>query len=232
VAGFEPLAEIPVVRTSFARTVRLVTSARLRAAVLADLVDESETAALAEIEGATSQRLLAEDSSAFGIGRNDLVHGVPFASFINASFAYFKPGEPNRFNFDRGAWYCALDVDVCFAEVSWHMTEFLARAGRYHAIVEYAELFASLAGEFYDMRGMVDHPALHPDPAFGYPEGNKIALAARVKGLNGVIYPSVRKPGGICIAAILAHAVQSVAQGGLFRMVWSGSPTPVVERLA
>jgi hypothetical protein len=226
------LAEIPVVRTSFSRTVRLVTSARLRAAVLADLVDESEIAALAEIEGATSQRLLAEDSSAFGIGRDDLVHGVPFASFINASFAYFKPGEPNRFNFDRGAWYCALDAEVCIAEVSWHMSAFLARTGRYHATVEYAELFASLAGEFYDMREMEDHLALHPDPAVGYPEGNKIALAARVKGLNGVIYPSVRKPGGICIAAILAHAVQSVAQGGLFRMVWSGSPTPVVERMA
>jgi RES domain len=232
VAVSEPLAEIPVVRTSFARTVRLVTSARLRAAVLAGLVDGSEIAALAEIEGATSQRLLAEDSSAFGIGRDDLVHGVPFASFINASFAYFKPGEPNRFNFDRGAWYCALDVDVCLAEVSWHMTEFLARAGRYHAVVEYAELYASLAGEFYDMREMEGHPALHPDPAIGYPEGNRIALDARSKGLNGVIYPSVRKAGGICIVAILAHAVQSVAQGGMFRMVWSGTPVPAVERLA
>lgn len=223
--------DIPIVRTSFARTVRLVTSARLRAAVLADLVDESEIAALAEIEGATSQRLLAQDSAAFGIGRDDLVHGVPFASFINASFAYFKPNEPNRFNFDRGAWYCALEVEVCLAEVAWHMSEFLERAGRYHAVVEYSELYASLAGEFFDMRGMEDHPALNPDPVVGYPEGNQIALAARTKGLNGVIYPSVRKTGGICIVAILAHAVQSVAQGGMFRMVWSGTPAPTIEKV-
>lgn len=228
----DPSVEIPVIRTGFARTVRLVTSARLRAAVLADLVAEDEIAALAEIEGATSQRLRAEDSFAFGIGRDDLVHGVPFASFINASFAYFKPGEPNRFNFDRGAWYCALDVDVCLAEVAWHMTAFLAHAGRFQATVEYAELFASLAGEFYDMRQLPAHPALHPDPATGYPEGNKIALAARLEGLNGIIYPSVRKPGGICVVAILAHAVQSVAQGGMFRVIWTGKPAPVVEWIA
>ena len=230
-AGSELLTEIPVVRTSFAHTVRLVTSARLRAAVLADLVADDEIAALAEIEGATSQRLLAQDSSAYGIGRDDLVHGVPFASFINASFAYFKPGEPNRFNFDRGTWYCALDVETCLSEVSWHMAEFLGRTGRYQAVVEYAELYASLAGEFYDMRGMEDHAALHPDPAVGYPEGNRIALAARTRGLNGIIYPSVREPGGICIAAILAHAVQSVAQGAMFRLVWSGTSIPVVESL-
>lgn len=230
-AGFDLLIDIPVIRTGFARTVRLVTSARLRQPVLAGLVDESDIDTLAEIEGATSQRLLAQDSSTLDIGRDDLVHNVPFASFINASFAYFKPGEPNRFNVDRGAWYCALDVDVCLAEVTWHMSTFLGYAGRYEAVVEYAELYASLAGEFFDMRQTPNHPALHPDPSLGYPQGNRVALTARMNGLNGIIYPSVRKPAGTCIAALLAHAVQSVAQGDLFRVTWKGWPTPEIEKV-
>lgn len=154
---------IPIVRIAFERTIRLVTTARLRAAVLASLVKEDEISLLAEIEGATSQRLLAENNSGGPLSRDELVHGVPFASFINASFAYYKPGQPNRFNEDRGAWYSALDVDVCIAEVAWHMSGFLADAGKMHASVDYAELYASMAGSFMDLRDRADHPALHPN---------------------------------------------------------------------
>ncbi len=222
---------IPIVRVAFERTIRLVTTARLRASVLAGLVKEEEIAALAEIEGATSQRLLAENSSGGALGRDELVHGVPFASFINASFAYFRPGQPNRFNEDRGAWYSALQAEVCIAEVAWHMSAFLAHAGRMYAVVDYAELYASMAGNFMDMRNFADHPALHPDPAIGYPHGNRLAREARSNGLNGIVYPSVRFAAGVCVAALIPHAVQSVAQGGVFRLTWSGNAQPAVERI-
>ncbi len=191
-----------------------------------------EIAALAEIEGATSQRLVAESRGAEGLSRDELVHGAPFANFINAAFAYSKPKEPNRFNAARGAWYAALDVETCLREVAFHMADFLAKSGEYKGVVEYAELFASMAGEFVDLRLAPAHPCLDPDPAVGYPIGNAIADAARAQGLNGVIYPSVRRAGGVCIAALTPHAVQSVAQGGLFRLEWSGSPEPAVTQLS
>ena len=53
---------LPLVREAFPRTVRLVASARLRDAVLAPLADsDDELALLAEIEGATSGRLISEE---------------------------------------------------------------------------------------------------------------------------------------------------------------------------
>src|SRR5207342_462383 len=123
-------------------------------------------------------------------------YGVPHATFINASFSYAKPSELNRFNGPgRGAWYAALDVQTCLDEVQFHMTEFLARTGHYEAQVEYAEMFASLAGEYLDLRNHEDHPCLHPEPARAYPPGNALAEAVRAKGLNGIIYPSVRHKG-------------------------------------
>jgi RES domain len=233
-AGFEDLTagDMPIVRVAFERTVRLVTTARLRAAVLSALVKEEEIGLLAEIEGATSHRLLAENSSGGALGRDELVHGVPFASFINASFAYFKPRDPNRFNSDRGAWYSALQTEVCLAEVSWHMSEFLARSGSPKAVVDYAELYASMAGNFMDLRDFSDHPALHPDPAIGYAEGNRLAQEARSSGLNGIVYPSVRCPGGVCVVALIPHAVQSVAQGGVYRLSWAGGTHPAMEKVA
>jgi hypothetical protein len=226
------LNDLPVVREAFPRTVRLVSTALLRPPVLEGLVSANDAAALAEIEGATSQRLLAESRGAEGIGRGEFLHGVPYASFVNAAFAYWKPREMNRFNSTRGAWYAALDVETCLREVAWHMAEFLAQSGLLKGVVEYTEMFASMAGEFVDLRQTPDHPCLDPDRAAGYPIGNAIADAARAQGLNGIIYPSVRHPGGTCIAALRPHAVQSVAPGAAYRMEWFCHTEPAITQIS
>ena len=226
------LLGLKVVRAAFARTVRLVSTANLRRAVLSALVEDEDLAALAEIEGATSGRLIAEHRGGEGVEANELVYGVPHARFINAAFAYAKPRELNRFNGPgRGAWYAALEVETCLGEVAFHMADFLGRAGDYRAVVDYVEMHASLAGEFVDLRGEASHICLNPDPALAYPAGNAVADAARARGLNGLIYPSVRHQGGTCFAALWPHAVQSVAPGNHWRLTWAGKADPSVERV-
>ncbi len=226
------LEGLPIVREAFRRTVRLVSSARLRPPVLEALVSADEIDALAEIEGATSARLIAEDRGTEGLDRQELIYGIPYAAFINASFAYAKPLEPNRFNARRGAWYAALEVMTCMREVAFHMADFLAKSGELRGVVEYAEMFASMAGEFVDLRGRPGDRCLDPDPAIGYPAGNAIADAARAKGLNGIVYPSVRHEGGTCIVALWPHAVQSVAPGAVYRFEWAGNPEPAIVRVS
>jgi RES domain len=222
----------PIVREAFPRTARLVSSARLRPPVLEALVGTDDIAALAEIEGATSARLIAEDRGTEGLDRQELVYGIPYAAFVNASFAYSRPREPNRFNASRGAWYAALAVVTCMREVAWHMADFLAKSGEFKGVVDYAEMFASMAGEFVDLRERPGDPCLDPDPAIGYPAGNALADLTRARGLNGIIYPSVRHEGGTCIAALWPHAVQSVAPGALYRFTWSGSREPAIMRIS
>lgn len=222
---------VPVVTVAYPKTVRLVTTARLRAPVLAALVDgETELQALAEIEGATSARLMAQSVGISGLHPNELVYDVPHAQFINASFAYAKPREPNRFNGpNRGAWYAALTVKTCLVEVTFHMRTFLADVGDYNAVVEYAEMFCSLAGDFLDLRQVPQHASLHPNKALGYPAGNMLAEQTRAQGLNGIVYPSVRHTGGTCLVALRPAAVQSVRQGDVYRLAWRGGPEPSVE---
>ena len=231
-ADFKVIQDIPVAREALPRTVRLVSSARLRESVLLGLADADDLAALAEIEGATSGRLIAEARGIDGVSPHELVHGVPHAAHINAAFAYARPHMLNRFNGPaRGAWYAALDVETCLAEVAFHMSRFLAESGITETAIDYAELHASFAGEFLDLRGLPHHPALDPDTGVGYPEGNRLADAALAKGLNGILYPSVRHAGGTCIAALVPHAVQSVAQGDIWRLTWAGGPEPAIARI-
>jgi hypothetical protein len=229
----EPTDHLPLVREAFPRTVRLVASARLREPVLSPLADdEDEHQLLAEIESSTSGRLVAEERGLGALTPAELVHGVPHAKFINASFAYAKPREPSRFSpAERGAWYAALAVETCIAEVGHHLTKALADAGDFNAVIDYAEMLASMSGLFVDLRPIPDHAGLDADPRIGYPAGNAVAAMARGAGHNGIIYPSVRHPGGTCIAALWPNVVQSVVQGALYRLSWSGSPKFAVEAL-
>jgi len=41
-------------------------------------------------------------------------------------------------------------------------------------VVECAEMFASMAGEFVDLRRTPDHACLDPDPAVGYRLGSRM----------------------------------------------------------
>lgn len=224
---------LPLVREAFSRTVRLVSSARLRQAVLTPLADsQDELDLLAEIEGATSSRRIAEDRGLAALASDELVHAVPHAHFINASFAYAKPRAPMRFSpATRGAWYAALVVETCIAEVGHHLTQALRDVDDFDAVVEYGEMLASMSGLFVDLREVPGHPGLSPDPVIGYAAGNAVAATARAEGHNGIIYPSVRHPGGTCIAALWPNVVQSVVQGAMYRLTWSGAPQYAVEVL-
>ena len=65
---------IPVVTVAHPKTVRLVSTARLRAPVLAPLVDDEDgLAQLAEIEGATSSRTMAQTTGISGLSAQELV---------------------------------------------------------------------------------------------------------------------------------------------------------------
>jgi RES domain-containing protein len=194
--------------------------------VLLELVGSDQFTDLTEIEGATSNRLKAEEHGSESIQPGEFIFGVSHAAFVNAAFAYWRPRELNRFNGpNRGAWYAALLAETCVAEVAFHLVRELDRVKDFNAVVEYAEMFASFAGEFVDLRGIDPKPqCLDPDPAIAYPLGNDLANAARARGYNGIVYPSVRDPDGTCLVALWPHAVQSVAQGRVLRLTWSGTP--------
>lgn len=231
VVGSEMIDSLPVERGAFQRTVRLVSTARLRPPVLEDLVPDDLLADLYEIEGATSGRLNGQWRGSHGIEATEFVYDVPHAHFINASFAYAKPAKANRFNDgSRGAWYAALCVETCLEEVKFHLVEELTNIGRFETRVEYAEMHASFAGKFLDLTAANDHECLHPSAEIGYPVGNAVAEAARSRGINLIRYPSVRHPGGVCFAALSPNVVQSVAPGDVWEMVWSGTPEPAVSK--
>ena len=112
------------------------------------------------------------------------------------------------------------------------MTRELERVNDFFATVDHAEMFASFAGQFTDLRvSSLNQLACTPDPAIGYPAGNALADAVRARGDNGIVYPSVRHTGGTCLVALWPAAVQSVAQGRVLQLQWKGQRNPEVSEL-
>lgn len=212
--------------------VRLIPQTYHKPAVLRGLVDSDEEARiLAEIEGLTSQRLIAEREGSPALDRRELAYQRRVEDFrvygvthINAAFAYTRDGG-NRFNDeDRGAWYCSYEFLTAAEEVAFHRTRELENIGRFEDSAIYVELLADFIGDFPDLSDEPNHEALHPDPAIGYPKGQALALQLRRKGHRGLLYPSVRRPGGRCFVAFDPGIIQNVRPGASWRLVWNGTP--------
>lgn len=208
-----------------ARTLRLVTSARLRESVLKQLVgdDYAELAMLAEIEAVTSGRLIAAHIGLPPLTPDDFV-GTDIAShrFINAAFVYPRPEGLNRFNGPaRGAWYAALDLETALSEVSFHLEKELRATNCGSTSVDYAELFATIQGQIIDLTvDGVSHPCISEPEPIAYEQGNALAMTAMHMGYNAIMYPSSRNRGGVCVAALFPKAVADVTEGDVHRLTW------------
>lgn len=214
-------------------TCRLIPSrfADLEDSVLAPLADNDDVLRdLFDLDNATSERLRGESGLLPGIGMDELVFGVPNFRIVNAAFTYARP-EGNRFNDgERGAWYCGFDVATSLAEVIFHKTVEYAEIDRFDDSVSYQSLLADFSASFHDLRGVAAYEAcLAPD---SYIASQLLANELLDAGSMGILYPSVRHPGGTCLACFRPALVGNVRKAQSYRLTWAGSPQPAVEIIA
>jgi RES domain-containing protein len=213
-------------------TCRLIQSrfADLEDSVLTPLADtDAELHDLFDLDNATNARLLAEHGGAPGIGIEELVFRVPNYRIINAAFTYARP-EGSRFNDgERGAWYCAFDIETALAEVTFHKTVEYAEIGYFQDSVSYQCMLADFTAQFPDLRGQ-EHYAGCLEPA-SYVQSQQLAERLLDDGATGIIYPSVRRAGGINLACFRPALVGNVRKGAAYRLTWEGTPDPRVAIL-
>lgn len=213
-------------------TCRLIPSrfADVEDSVLAPLADsEAVLRDLFTLDNATNERLRGEYGGLPGIGVDELVFGVPNFRIINAAYTYPRP-EGSRFNDgERGAWYCAFEPETSLAEITFHKTVEYMEIDRFDDSVTYQAMLADFTSTFHDIRGIAAY-ADCLDPA-SYIESQQLANELLDNGSMGVIYPSVRRDGGTCLACFRPALVGNVRKGQAYRLTWSGSPTPVIETI-
>jgi len=116
--------------------------------------------------------------------------------------------------------YAALEQRTCLAEVvhHWSLTFRLADCPPGMPL-RTVMLSLGIDGErFLDVRS--GHDDLHDPNA--YRASQRFALAAYAAGEDGILYRSVRDPGGTCVAALRPHAVGIPREHSEVRLVWTG----------
>lgn len=189
------------------------------ASVLARLTDDQTLLdGILELDNATNDRLWAESGRSPGIDARELVFGIPSYRIINAAFCHAAPGALRLNSSDRGAWYAAFDLETSQAEAAYHRQLWLRETGwDEEETADYADYLADFRAQFHDVRGLKEHvDCLSPD---SYAASQALAAQLLKLGSAGIVYPSVRRAGGTCIACFRPVLVSNVRKGNSFRLL-------------
>lgn len=177
-----------------------------------DLMDE-----LYIIESLTNDRLRDETGNITLIAREDRLSG-PGSSPVMAAFTHI--GIPSRFSDGSyGVYYASRDVETAIEETKYHRARFLSYTREDPGAVEMRVYIGEVLKPMHDVRD-ARYDDLH-DPDDWSP-AQTVGKVLRQQNAWGVVYRSVRHPGGHCIAALRPSAVSIPRQGDHLSYVWDG----------
>ena len=184
--------------------------------------NEAELSDLAELDGATNARLLGEEGLLPGIGVHELVFGVRYAHIVNAAFTHAAPAG-GRFNdAGRGAWYAGIEFETSASEVAFHKMRQLEEIDwKQEEVSTYDDYLANFSAEMHDLTAPKPQyrKYLEPSPVPEcYHEPQQLAAALLAERSNGIVYPSVRRKGGTCLACFRPALVYHVRQAARFEL--------------
>lgn len=195
--------------------------------VLAEIAeDEAQLKDIFDLDNATNDRLLAENDLLPGIGIHELVFGVPYYRIVNAAFCHAHPLGSRFSGPERGAWSAAFELETAQAEVAFHKWVELTEAGWLQEEVTYDGYLADFSAEFHDIRRdrrLAD--CLTPD---SYIASQELAQRLLEAGSLGIVYPSVRRRKGTCVACFRPTLVMNVRKGATYMFRWDGKPQPLI----
>jgi RES domain-containing protein len=175
---------------------------------------------LSELDAATNERKIGESGENGAIGPGELLFGVPEAEIVNAAFTHPGPFG-GRFNGpQRGAWYAGVEMQTSVAEVAFHKRRFLAEGrirGRH--TFDYIDFLADFSGPFHTLESKEQKAYLKPEPIPQcYQAAQALANKLLYEGSNGIVYPSVRRPTGTCVACFRPALVFHPRRGKEYRL--------------
>jgi hypothetical protein len=187
--------------------------------IFESIADPADLPAVLELEALTNPRLSTTLGPLQEIPIADRVVG-PGAAFVMAPFAYPSVG---RFtDGHRGAYYAAADLETAIAEVRYHRARFAAQTPTPPMDFDERIIEADIDAEVVDLRGEPStSPIYDPDPDH-YAYGQARAASARALGAIALVYASVRRPGGECVAMFIPRLIVNARTTGYVGLRWNG----------
>lgn len=203
---------------------RLVSSHFPPISLFESVADPDELEVVYAIESLTNDRLMEEAGALWRVPPEDRVSG-PGSSPVMAAFTHI--GIASRFtDGSYGVYYGARELKTAISETVYHRERFLSATQEPDTELTMRQYINTIALPMHDVRSA---PELHEPDSYTFSQ--QVAKRLRTHGSHGLLYNSVRDPGGECIAAFRPTAVTIPVQAGHFKYVWSGFRQKVVSVL-
>ena len=182
------------------------------------VADPGDLQAIAEIEGLTNPRLRSELGRLELVPRDRRVSG-PGTTPIMAAFTHLNPDGSRFCDGSYGVLYAAREEPTAIRETAYHSGCFLARTHEPPLRLEMRCYRTGIRASLHDLR--TGYQAEH-DPD-SHVASRALAHTLRAAGSDGIVYRSVRNPGGECAAAFYPDVVLPHVQTRHYQYVWDGS---------
>jgi hypothetical protein len=213
---------LPLIQVTWKPCWRLVPSRFPPTGLFERVASPEDLETVLHLEGRTNDRLREQAGDISLVGPEDRLLG-PGTTPIMAAFTHLNP-EGSRFTRgEYGVYYAAKGIDTAIAETRFHRARFLAATNEPPIEIDMRSYASDLEAAAHDLRGLQEAlPAVYdPDPA-NYGAAQTLAGKLRDKGSNGIVYDSVRDPGGECAAIFRPPVLSPVRQGPHLCYVWDG----------
>jgi len=176
--------------------------------------------ALYALEAITNDRIRDELGEISLVPSEERLSGAG-AGPIMAAFTHLNPQGSRFSDGHHGVFYCARDKETAVAEARHHSTLFLAATAEPAMRLQMRLYTVKVQGQAVDLReaASIEPGIVDPDD-YGYAQG--IGRRLRDEGAQGIRYPSVRRPGGECLAALQTAILRDCLHAAYLEYHWSG----------
>ncbi|SDD83946.1 RES family NAD+ phosphorylase [Aquimonas voraii] len=183
------------------------------------VADPADLDAVFALEALTNDRLREQLGHLRRIPPERRVSG-PGTTPVMSAFTHVHP-DGGRFSTAKfGAYYAARELPTAIAETVYHRERFLRASKEPPIDLQMRSYQGNIRADLHDVRGG-DWPRLH-DP-YSYAISQAFATRLRDKGSEGIVFDSVRKPGGQCVALFYPDLIGPVKQGPHLLYRWDGA---------
>jgi len=146
----------------------------------------------------------------------------PGASFVMAAFTRLNP-KGSRFSDGRyGVYYAASALETAIAETVHHFARFARDSADPARMEDMRALVGEIGADFEDVAALPEEERSAILDPNAYAASQAYGRRLREAGAGGVVYPSVRRPGGECIGAFRPKIVGIPRQERRLKYHWNG----------
>ncbi|MGE0799502.1 MAG: RES family NAD+ phosphorylase [Lautropia sp.] len=214
----------PVRRIRWQPACRIVPTRHPSVYLFDRIADPADFAALYALEAMTNDRIRDETGQIELVAPADRIFG-PGSGPIMAAFTHLNPSGSRFSDGSWGVFYAGRDRATAIAETRYHHARFLAATHEPPMHLPMRLYHVTIDAGLHDLRrpaetGDEDAGIHDPDD---YRCARAIGARLRKQGAAGVVYRSVRQPGGQCAGLFRPRGARDCVHAAYLLYAWDGS---------